>query len=330
MKSWLKRYWLSGIFTIVGAITILIAIGTVTIWKPPSTIAAEIKSKDNVNLIATTPGMLSLYDSDVKIEVVGKGKVSLAIGYSRDVSGWVGKQPHLSVTGLASYQELKGKMVSGQDKVLPLDANNATDMWHLYQTSDKAKISTTWNKVAGNWSLIAYSEKAPITLKLQWQQEYQTPLFYPLLAVGIVLLLVGIILGIVLYRIAIATQRELEETILKRKALEQLQGDTEGEISPHTIPIATIPEGKQRPSRKKLREARENGEEKIEVDGLEYSTGLMPVIKLDENGNPIKPSSSSAVKEEPETAESNEGEQPEESESDDSNPQPEKENTDEK
>lgn len=144
LKSWLKRYWLPGILAIVGAATILIAIGTATIWAPPTTINTEIKTKGNVNMVATVPGLLSLYDSDVKIRVIGNGKVSLAVGNSQDTSGWLNKQPHLSVTGLASYTELKGEMVAGKEKVTALDANNATDMWQLYKTS-KSTISDTWN-----------------------------------------------------------------------------------------------------------------------------------------------------------------------------------------
>lgn len=289
MKSWLKRYWLPGILTLVGAITVLIAVGTATIWAPPEKITAEIKSKDSVNLLTTAPGMLSLYDSDVKIEVTSKEKVSLAIGYAQDINGWVTKQPHLLINGLASEKELKGNDVSGKDKVVPLNANNATDMWQIYKTSDKGKITETWKQIPGNWSLIAHSEKGPISLQLQWYQKYNNPLFYPLLIVGILLLLVALILGLILYRIALAAQRELEESLAKRKAIEELQNKIQNDSNPHSIPIAAIPEGKQRPSRKSLREAREKGKEKIEVDGLEYATGLLPTIKIDENGKPINP-----------------------------------------
>ncbi|WP_278867080.1 hypothetical protein [Varibaculum cambriense] len=286
MNIFLRRYWLPLLLVIVGALVALGGVASATIWKPTPQVSVSLPTNNQKQTLAITrPGMFELYDSPTKITVSGQGKVALAIGRSTDVTAWAADQNYVEVTGQKDDTTLLTEPHQGKaDPRQPGEAAGK-DMWVKYKEVDTGRISETWDRSEGAWSLIAWSEEGNVQLTLQWTQPVSTPWFWPLLIAGLLLVLIGAIVAVVLNRLAKAAAKE-EAEIRKRREQRAQEAAAQGE---QTVQIPALNAVSKPPSRSELRKARERGEATIEVEGVKFPTGLVPVIRTDADGKPINP-----------------------------------------
>ena len=292
MNIFLRRYWLPLLLVIVGALVALSGVASGTIWKPTPQVSASLPSNSQKQTLAITrPGMFELYDSPTKITVSGQGKVALAIGRSTDVTAWAADQNYVEVTGQKDDTTLLTKPHRGKaDPRQPGEAAGK-DMWVKYKEVDTGRISETWDRSEGAWSLIAWSEEGNVQLTLQWKQPVSTPWFWPLLIAGLLLVLIGAIVAVLLNRLAKAAAKE-EAEIRKRREQRAQEAAAQGE---QTVQIPALNAVSKPPSRSELRKARERGEATIEVEGVKFPTGLVPVIRTDADGKAINPEAEASL-----------------------------------
>ena len=286
MNIFLRRYWLPLLLVIVGALVALGGVASATIWKPTPQVSVSLPTNNQKQTLAITrPGMFELYDSPTKITVSGQGKVALAIGRSTDVTAWAADQNYVEVTGQKDDTTLLTEPHQGKaDPRQPGEAAGK-DMWVKYKEVDTGRISETWDRSEGAWSLIAWSEEGNVQLTLQWTQPVSTPWFWPLLIAGLLLVLIGAIVAVVLNRLTKAAAKE-EAEIRKRREQRAQEAAAQGE---QTVQIPALNAVSKPPSRSELRKARERGEATIEVEGVKFPTGLVPVIRTDADGKAINP-----------------------------------------
>ena len=279
----------------------LAGVGSATIWKPNPQVSVSLPTSSQKQALAITrPGMFELYDSPTKITVAGQGKVALAIGRSADVTAWAADQNYVEVTGQKDDTTLLTEPHQGKaDPRQPGEAAGK-DMWVEYKEVDTGRISETWDRSEGAWSLIAWSEEGNVQLTLQWTQPVSTPWFWPLLIAGLLLMLIGAVVAVVINRLAIAAAKE-EAEMRKRREQRAQEAAAQGE---QTVQIPALNAVTKPPSRSELRKARERGEATIEVEGVKFPTGLVPVIRTDADGQAINPEATdSTTPEDPATEE---------------------------
>ena len=287
MNKILRRYWLPLVLVIVGSIVALCGVGTATIWKPSSRVVTSLPTAASKQTMAITrPGMFELYDSPTKITVSGQGKVALAIGRSTDVTAWAADQNYVEVTGQKDQDTLLTEPHPGKGKARQPGEAAGKDMWVKYKEVKGGPITEIWDRSEGAWSLIAWSEEGNVQLTLQWTQVVSTPWFWPLLIAGLLLVLIGAVVAIVINRLAKAAAKEEAEVRARRK---QRAEQAAAAQAAQTVQMPSLNAVAHPPSRAALRKARERGEATIEVDGVKFPTGLVPVIRTDEDGKAIKP-----------------------------------------
>ena len=270
----------------------LVGVGNATIWKPNPQVSASLPTSSQKQALAITrPGMFELYDSPTKITVAGQGKVALAIGRSADVTAWAADQNYVEVTGQKDDTTLLTEPHQGKaDPRQPGEAAGK-DMWVEYKEVDTGRISETWDRSEGVLEPIAWSEEGNVQLTLQWTQPVSTPWFWPLLIAGLLLILIGAVVAVVINRLAVAAAKE-EAEIRKRREQRTQEAAAQGE---QTVQIPALNAVTKPPSRSELRKARERGEATIEVEGVKFPTGLVPVIHTDADGQAINPEASDSL-----------------------------------
>ena len=287
MNKILRRYWLPLVLVIVGSIVALCGVGTATIWKPSSRVVTSLPTTASKQAMAITrPGMFELYDSPTKITVSGQGKVALAIGRSTDVTAWAADQNYVEVTGQKDQNTLLTEPHPGKGKARQPGEEAGKDMWVKYKEVKGGPITETWDRSEGAWSLIAWSEEGNVQLTLQWTQVVSTPWFWPLLIAGLLLVLIGAVVAIVINRLAKAAAKEEAEVRARRK---QRAEQAAAAQAAQTVQMPSLNAVTHPPSRAALRKARERGEATIEVEGVKFPTGLVPVIRTDADGKAINP-----------------------------------------
>lgn len=286
----IRRYWLPITLLIIGLLVALAGVGTATIWRPADTLTLKLDSQDSQQLVIARKGILDLYSSDPTITISGEGNLVLAIGRAEDISGWASDQPYLELTGqdddnsfLTSSHTSEGEVHS------PLELAGQ-DMW-LVSQSGSTQIEYTWEKTEGSWSFLAWGETSSPQISITWHQQVKTPFLWPGIIAGSVIFLLGLIIGIILNRLDSAARKEEAEAARRREALRK-EAET-GQLP--IVPMPALDSVTRPPSRKELRQARERGEETLEVEGVKFPTGLIPVIQTDAQGNPIPPEAITAT-----------------------------------
>jgi hypothetical protein len=205
------RRILSVALIVLGAIAILAAIASATIWRPTDTATLSLPTRPDAPVVVSDPGVLDAVAPDVTIEATAGGDepVVLAVARSADVDAWVGPAAHTRITGLASWEQLEVTDVAAEESTaeategataepaepaaLPNPAGS--DLWVVEQTgTGSAQID--WTDRDGRWSLLAATDgTAPAPeVTLTWPVEVATPWLVPGLILGGLLLIAGIAL----------------------------------------------------------------------------------------------------------------------------------------
>lgn len=216
---------------LVGLVIAGLSVASGTVWRASDTVVMTTGTQSGSTLLTTAPGVLGLVDDSVTISASSspEATVVLAIGREVDVTGWIGEDPALVVTGPQDWETLE---VTTNDAAVepspeateeppaeeapaetaeetPADAAPAaqpdpqgSDMW-LASSVGSGTASLEWDASSSDRVLLvaAIGENAETPeLTLSWPREVSTPWMLPGIALGVLLMIAGGIYGYITYR----------------------------------------------------------------------------------------------------------------------------------
>lgn len=197
-----KRYVAASSMGVVALVCVLVGLLGVTVLRPPTHQVSSVTSA--TDLIMTRGNVLSIVKDDVTVTATSKSgaPVTLSVGTTQDVKGWIGDAAYTEVIGVESDRtKLKaeshdaigpsrvpsptpaqsgaqsGVQSGGQPLAEPSPADllqqlASSDMW-FKQASGDGTVSLDLENVPSGRSALAASAAGPgdLTLTLTWQVE---------------------------------------------------------------------------------------------------------------------------------------------------------------
>ena len=200
-----KRYMAASSMGVVALVCVLVGLLGVTVLRPPTHQVSSVESP--TDLIMTRGNVLSIVKDDVTVTATSKSgaPVTLSIGTTQDVKGWIGDAAYTEVIGVESDRtklkaESHAAVASGQTAPAapstpaqsgtqsgvqsgaqpladPTSADLVTqlassDMW-FKQASGQGSVSLDLENVPSGRSALAASAAGPgdLTLTLTWKVE---------------------------------------------------------------------------------------------------------------------------------------------------------------
>lgn len=188
---------------------LLVGIGQRTWWLPSATMTVEaelstLKQGKDAPLLVIKPEALPQRGGPVTItaqndNAQNNNRLFLAQGRSDDVAAWVGKTAHLSITGVnSSFTDLE---TSYADEGGPKADPAGSDLWVEQQTA-QGELTYQWRAPDnGRWALLLASDgSAPAVHKvsLTVPNDNSTPWAVPLMVIGGIMIVIGLLLWIFL------------------------------------------------------------------------------------------------------------------------------------
>ena len=197
-----KRYMAASSMGVVALVCVLVGLLGVTVLRPPTHQVSSVESP--TDLIMTRGNVLSIVKDDVTVTATSKSgaPVTLSIGTTQDVKGWIGDAAYTEVIGVESDRtKLKaeshdaigpsrvpspspaqsgaqsGVQSGAQPLAEPSSADlvqqlASSDMW-FKQASGEGTVSLDLENVPSGRSALAASAAGPgdLTLTLTWKVE---------------------------------------------------------------------------------------------------------------------------------------------------------------
>ena len=197
-----KRYVAASSMGVVALVCVLVGLLGVTVLRPPTHQVSSVVS--STDLIMTRGNVLSIVKDDVTVTATSKSgaPVTLSIGTTQDVKGWIGDAAYTEVIGVESdHTKLKaeshdaigpsrvpspspaqpgaqsGVQSGAQPLAEPSSADlvqqlASSDMW-FKQASGEGTVSLDLENVPSGRSALAASAAGPddLTLTLTWKVE---------------------------------------------------------------------------------------------------------------------------------------------------------------
>ena len=197
-----KRYVAASSMGVVALVCVLVGLLGVTVLRPPTHQVSSVVSQ--TDLIMTRGNVLSIVKDDVTVTATSKSgaPVTLSIGTTQDVKGWIGDAAYTEVIGIESDRtKLKaeshdaigpsrvpsptpaqsGAQLGVQSGAQPLAEPSSadlvqqlasSDMW-FKQASGEGTVSLDLENVPSGRSALAASAAGPgdLTLTLTWKVE---------------------------------------------------------------------------------------------------------------------------------------------------------------
>ncbi|WGH84058.1 hypothetical protein [Auritidibacter ignavus] len=189
-----------GILSLVlGIASMVVSVGLQTVWSPPEERTASIEAPDSeAPLTIITPGIEVEDDETAEYTLTGEGEFTLMLGQRRDIDAWVGDAAHTEITGIDDSGDdpvVTVETVEGESEV-PNPVNS--DLWMATQTVE-GEVTQRWAAPEeGDWALLVATDgttPAPTELSVTWAtDETESPWVTPLMVIGVVLVLIGLIL----------------------------------------------------------------------------------------------------------------------------------------
>lgn len=177
----------------------VVSVGLQTVWSPPEERTASIEAPDSeAPLTIITPGIEVEDDETAEYTLTGEGEFTLMLGQRRDIDAWVGDAAHTEITGIDDSGDdpvVTVETVEGESEV-PNPVNS--DLWMATQTVE-GEVTQRWAAPEeGDWALLVATDgttPAPTELSVTWAtDETESPWVTPLMVIGVVLVLIGLIL----------------------------------------------------------------------------------------------------------------------------------------
>ncbi|TDT82422.1 hypothetical protein DFO47_102350 [Arthrobacter sp. AG258] len=184
---------------LLGLLTLLAGIGQRTIWAPSETFTASLPANAAAAPLTVIDQKLrTLHGGTVKISVQGDGNFMLATGRPDDVSAWVGKTAHNTINGVS--EDGKSLQVEHADGDATAPNPAGSDLWASTENAS-GQLDYTWTPPAdGDWSLLLASDgtkAAPASVSMTFPNDTSTPWAVPLMVIGGLLMVGGIVLALV-------------------------------------------------------------------------------------------------------------------------------------
>ncbi|UTT71550.1 hypothetical protein NMQ03_13245 [Arthrobacter sp. DNA4] len=183
---------------LLGLLTLLVSIGQRTIWAPSETFTASAPAgAAAAPLTVIDQKLRTLHGGTVKINIQGDGNFMLASGRPDDVDAWVGKTAHNTITGVS--EDEKSLQVEHADGEGTAPNPAGSDLW-VSNENASGELEYTWTPPAdGDWSLLLASDgtkPAPATVSMTFPNDTSTPWAVPLMVLGSLLIVGGIVLAL--------------------------------------------------------------------------------------------------------------------------------------
>ncbi len=181
---------------LLGLLTLLAGIGQKTIWAPSETFTAAVSGEQAAAPLTVIDQKLrTLHGGTVKINVKGDGDFFLAVGRPGDVDAWVGGTSHNTVSGVS--EDNKSLQVDHTAGEATAPAPAGSDLWVSSENAN-GQLEYTWTAPAdGEWSLLLAKDgtaAAPTEIAMTFPNDTATPWAVPLIVIGSLVLLVGLVL----------------------------------------------------------------------------------------------------------------------------------------
>jgi hypothetical protein len=181
---------------LLGLLTLLAGIGQKTVWAPAETVTAAAPSNaEAAPLTVIDQKLRTVEGGTVTLKVKGEGNFLLAAGRPDDVTAWVGKTAHNTVTGLS--EDKKSLQVERTDGEATAPSPAGSDLWVASENAS-GELDHTWTVPAdGEWSLLLASDgtkPAPSSIEMTLPNDTSTPWAVPLMVIGALLMIAGLAL----------------------------------------------------------------------------------------------------------------------------------------
>lgn len=178
---------------LLGLLTLLAGIGQKTVWAPAETVTATAAADaEAAPLTVIDQKLRTLEGGTVTIKVKGEGSFLLAAGRPDDVTAWVGRTAHNTVTGLSEDKKSLQMERTDGDAAAPSPAGS--DLWVSTEKAN-GELDYTWSAPAdGEWSLLLASDgtkPAPSSISMTFPNDTSTPWAIPFMVIGGLLMLAG-------------------------------------------------------------------------------------------------------------------------------------------
>ncbi len=187
---------------LLGLLTLLAGIGQRTIWAPSETFTAAAPADTaEAPLTVIDQNLRTLHGGTVKISVEGDGNFLLAAGRPDDVDAWVGQAAHNTISGVS--EDGKSLQVEHTDGEATAPNPAASDLW-VSSENASGQLEYSWTPPAdGDWTLLLASDgtkAAPASVSMTFPNDTSTPWAIPLMVLGSLLILGGIVLALLSVR----------------------------------------------------------------------------------------------------------------------------------
>jgi hypothetical protein len=187
---------------LLGLLTLLAGIGQRTIWAPSETFTASAPAdSEAAPLTVIDENLRTLHGGTVKINIEGDGNFLLAAGRPDDVDAWVGQTAHNTVTGIS--EDGKALQVEHADGEATTPSPAGSDLWVSTENAS-GQLEYSWTPPAdGDWTLLLASDgtqPAPASISMTFPNDTSTPWAIPLMVLGSLLILGGIVLALLSVR----------------------------------------------------------------------------------------------------------------------------------
>ncbi|MEE8738507.1 MAG: hypothetical protein SOI66_06310 [Bifidobacterium sp.] len=175
------------VFGLLAVASVILGMLNATIWKPNRNITATT-SVSGTRYVVSDHGVLSSVDDDVRLVVSSPGAsedVCVAVGSTKDVTGWVSGHAYTRITGLNDWTTLSSRHVKAQSVEGNSDpvAFKDSDMW---QTVKCGKTRVSLDITNGNPEQVAIADlgdhAASATVTMHWNRhtvpDFATPLYF--------------------------------------------------------------------------------------------------------------------------------------------------------
>lgn len=192
-RATIMRGVVTPIFGLLAAALIFLGVLNATEWKPSVQIAATAAT--DTRYVVTDPGMLSLVDDRVTIDVTSDSGTKLCVvsGLSRDINGWIAGHTYTRLTGLSSWTQISTEAAKASGDAQPQDGDvtlEQSDMWtgvvcgtgsvHIERPAEGNTTPLLFDTNADAASNVTDGSKLSITL--HWTRstvpDYATPLYF--------------------------------------------------------------------------------------------------------------------------------------------------------
>lgn len=198
MGRWSVARLAAALIAVVGVLLVVAGGLQATVFASSAVTRAELIAPRQ-SVITTAVGLLGLEGPRVQVDVTdgGRRQVFIGIGRAGDVDAYLAQVSRLEVTGQDGDGGLLTKQIGSQPS-LPDPAG--VDIW-VTSVRGTGTANLAWPDAPGQWRLVVATDgaaKAPDDLRLTWSGREVHSVAPTLIAIGLVLVVVGLITVIML------------------------------------------------------------------------------------------------------------------------------------